>query len=580
MILNFIKKYSAPLLCLLLALFVLSKMLFPGFVLTLDMSWTPTVPLNWNTDTPNNTFLVRALLHALSIIIPSWMVQKLMLITLFFLLFYMPWKFLPLVRGTAARMFAAGIFAANPFVYSRMLAGQWAHLFGYAFLPFLFSALVDLSENPSRRHGINFFLALFCIGSFSIHYFYLACVISVIWLCSFIVRSFIQRQTKQGKRIVLYALVGIVGFCIVNLFWILPALTRKTPLEERFNEVYFSAFAAAPNGPASVMTNVAALGGFWGEDMAWRYYFVWPQDHTVFWFSVLVMLTLVLVGLLQLLKDKRTRFAAGVLFSIGVFAYITALGAADTPFKIFNMFLYNYIPFWSGLRDSNKIVGILVIVYAVCSGVGVHKLLVKLKERSGNLESFASIAILALPMVFGMYIWGGFHGQLNPVWYPQDWHEAKAMITALPPQEKVLVLPWHGYISLSFAENRIVSNPAESFFGKTRVLVGRGIGFGSIHDQEIDPMYRDIDTLVANAKNLSPRSLAKALEARGISDILIIVNPAIPRSEEGLTRWTAFSKESGLLADVGIEPTWTELLADQTTTILRGTSIVMKKIMP
>ncbi|MDO8492282.1 MAG: hypothetical protein Q7S34_01415 [bacterium] len=594
MISDFFKKYIAIFICLALSIFLLSKMLLPGYILTLDMVWTPEVPLKWSADTPNNTFLVRGVLHALSLAIPSWAVQKILLVTLFFLLFYMPWRFLPFVEGAYARMFATGIFALNPFVYTRVLAGQWFHLLGYALFPLLLFALVRLSQNPNRRSATIFFLALSSIGFLSVHFLYLACVVSFLWLFVHIVRDGLKGDLGRAKNIALFAMIAGFCFLIVNLFWIVPAMTRGAPLEARFDKTYFSAFGAVENGEVSVMANVAALGGFWGEKLAWRFYFMWPQDSIIFWIAALAILVLVFYGALHLFKNPKSRFHAGVLLGIGIVAYITALGMADTPFKSFNLFLYKHVPLWGGLRDSHKIAGVLALVYAVFSGVGAGALFAKIKKWNVHVESFVSVAIFALPIIFGMYLWGGFHGQLKPAWYPEAWYEARVLIDTMPLGEKVLVLPWHGYLSLDFAENRVVANPAGAFFGYERVVMGRGVEFGNIRDQEVDQAYRDTDAFLLNAENLSPKQVLAGLQERNISSILMIVNPLIPHSEDGLTRWTHFSAEN-LSADPAESAetrsvfkedddenddgakTWAEMLP-QTTTILEDPSLLLKKL--
>jgi hypothetical protein len=522
---------------------VLADMLLPGYILTLDMAWTPNLSYAWNTEAPNNLFLLKTFIHALSLAFPSWVVQKMLLAGLVFMLFYIPWRFLPFVQGATARMWAAGIFALNPFVYARLLAGQWFVLLGYALLPLVMFALVRLAEHPSRRTATVFALTLSLLGFVSLHFLYLVSMVSVVWLVFSACRAWRQGDAVRVRRTVLFTLLAGAGFMLVNFFWIAPAIMRTSPLEARFDETHFSAFSAAGNGALPVMANVAMLGGFWGEGMAWRHYFVWSQDYVVSWVAAIVLILLVFWGIGHLSRVRGTRFYAFLLLATGASAYIMALGLADTPFKAFNLFLYEHVPLWGGFRDSHKIAGMLALVYAVGGGVGVGMLLAEAKKISPRLESLMSAIIFVLPVVFGMYFWNGLHGQLRPVWYPSAWHQAKDLIDKMPPGEKVLVLPWHGYLSLDFAGNRIVANPAEPFFGRGRIIAGRGVEFGSIRDQEVDIAYRNMDAFARNTESLSPEALVAGLHARGIGAILIIGNSSIPRASDGLTRWDHFSAE-------------------------------------
>jgi hypothetical protein len=201
-------------------------------------------------------------------------------------------------------------------------------------------------------------------------------------------------------------------------------------------------------------------------------------------------------------------------------------------------------------------------------------------KRSKNIEAFLSMAVLALPVIYGMYMWGGMRGQLDPVAYPASWYETKTLIDQMPRGEKVLVLPWHLYLSLDFAKNRIVANPAEAFFGSEHIIAGRSVEIGRIYDQEVDTAYRDIDTFVSRAEQMSQEELRAGLRARGITAVLIITNPAIPRSEEGLTRWTHFSAEIGGYVDTEEATTWEEILPDEEIVRFSDNSLVLMKIIP
>lgn len=583
MIFNFIKKYDAEIVCLALALFLLSKMLLPGYVLTLDMAWSPEMPYAWNTDAPNNAYPLWVLIHALTLIIPSWVVQKIVLGGLIFSLLYIPWRFLPFVEGVYARIFSAGVFALNPFVYARVLAGQWFILLAYALLPLLLYALVRLSQKPDRRSGAIFFLVLSLIGLLSIHFLYLSCLVSALWLGTHMVCDWWRggEDSLRVVRILRYGTFAGLGFIILNLFWIVPVALRSAPIEARFDETYFSAFASAGHGVVPVVANVAVLGGFWGENLVWGKYFAWPQDTAVFWIAVFFIFIFIGRGVVHLLRNPATRFHAGVILGIGIFAYVTALGMADTPFQNFNLFLYEHVPFWSGLRDSHKIAGVLALVYAVFAGVGVSAFLSKIKKRSVSTESFVSMLVLLVPILFGMYMWGGMHGGLRSVWYPADWYEAKSIVDKMPAGEKTLVLPWHGYLSLDFADNKIVGNPTQAFFGRTRVIAGRGVELGKIYDQEVDAEYRDIDAFLLQAQNLTPEIISAGLRERGVTTLIIMTNPDVALSGEGLTHWvTEYSSVVERATPYVREKTWSEMLGQKTHTIFGGSSIIIKEILP
>ena len=579
MIHSCMQKYGAALVSLGLALFLLWGMLAPGYILSYDMIWTPELSFGWSVDTPNNTFLLRVFLYGLSVLLPAWLVQKLLLIVLFFLLFFVPYRFLPFISGVAPRAFAAGVYALNPFVYSRLLAGQWFHLLGYALLPLLLATLLPLSARPNWRGALRLVLVLTGIGLCSVHFLYLAVMVSVFWLSAGSIRSWYRGETREARNSIRVLIMAILGFIVVNAYWIMPAFARIAPLEARFDETHFAAFAAAANGTVPVMVNVAALGGFWGEDLVWGYYFAWPQRETGFWIAATCIGLAIVGGIGQLLRKRETRFSAALLLILGGAAYVAALGVAETPFRSLNMLLYEHIPFWNGLRDSHKIVGLLALSYAVFAGAGVDALLSWVRRRNVGLESFLAIVILVVPVMYGSHLWGGARGQLAPVWYPDAWFEAKVMIDALPSNANVLVLPWHMYFSLDFAANRITANPTSVFFGPEHIIAGRSVEIGQIYDQEIDPEYRGLDWFIRTAEALPREALVAGLRERGITHILIVANPAVPYSERGLTQWTEYSTEIGHLPGPDSGKNWEDMLAESAVPTLSTPTLKMLKML-
>ena len=550
---SYLKQFKYELLALAGAVAVLWTMLLPGYILTLDLVWTPHVPLIWNASSFNNAYPVYAFFHFLSLLTPGWVGEKVMLFGLFFLLFYIPMRFMPFIKGQGARVFVGALYALNPFVYARMLAGHWLVLFGYALLPLFLWALIEFTEElrsenlrsdlssglfkvgplGSQRSAIYLALSLFAIGLFSVHFLYLSLFISFVWILA-----------HANVKLLKYFAFALALFLIGSSYWLAPAMLRHAPLEARFTSADFVAFAAAPNANVPVMLNTAVLGGYWGEGTVWNLYFVWPQSNPLFWVAAGVLALLVLFGVFTALRRRDLRFTAILLLVIALVAYVTALGAADTPFKAFNVFLYAHVPLWNGLRDSQKIAGVLALVYTVFAGLGAEALLRSdLKPRLFKVGPLGSkprlfkvgplnslpyiILLLVVPFFFGMYEWGGFQSQLQPVWYPQSWYSAKAIVDSAPAGQKVLVLPWHGYLSLSFDHQLVVANPAPGYFG-SRVVAGRSIDTGAVHDEEVDPQYRALDSLLSTTTPPSAQTLLAELHKDNINYVFIMSSTASP----------------------------------------------------
>lgn len=523
---NFLSEHIHTLGFLGVTLIILGSMLAPGYILTLDMVWADDLTRAWNADGFNNIAPLFLVFSGLSLLLPSWVVQKLLLIGIFFLLLFLPYRFLPLIQTKQGRWFAALLYTLNPFVYGRLLAGQWGVLLGYACLPLVLYTLHQLLTKRDVPAGIRYGLALGLTGVFSVHFLYLSIILSVIWFGAHLGRNLCFDRTKINLSQVRATIAAVVVFLIVSSYWLIPAISRETPLETRFDETHFIGFAASENHLTPTLLNLAVLGGFWAEGDEWRYYFLWPQDEPIFWLAATGILALIISGFLTLVRNQQHRFVALLLLVIGVCAYITALGAWGGIFSSTNLWLYEHVPGWSGLRDSHKIAGVLALVYAVFAGAGIDKLTMLTRKNAGFARLLMPIVFI-LPLIFGMYQLFGFRGQLSPTEYPSTWYETREIMSGASKGEKMLVLPWQGYFSLPFNNQLLVANPTPRFFGSDRVISGRSVGVEDIYDQEIDPEYRKVDDFLHQAATLPPEVIEDFLRSQNIKYLFVVVNEAV-----------------------------------------------------
>jgi hypothetical protein len=233
-----------------------------------------------------------------------------------------------------------------------------------------------------------------------------------------------------------------------------------------------------------------------------------------------------LVGAYHAYRVREHRLLFFLLLGTAVSAYLFALGAAGTPFRSINIWIYEHIPFASGLRDSHKAAGLLGLIYALFAAVGFGVAVKHIRERFASYTPLGIAALFLLPIIFGMYMWGGFRGQLRPVWFPEEWYKAKAILDAAPPETKALILPWHGYFSLDFANQLIVANAAPLFFGHDRVVASKSAEIGTIYDQETGATYRRIDETIRSYSSSTAEILYETLSAQGIRYIFIVRNSA------------------------------------------------------
>ncbi len=483
------------------AILILWQMLLPGFILTLDMVFAPEIEVVASTEGFRNFLPIAYLLQGLDIFIPAWLIQKVVLFILFFNLGYFSFKFLPLPKDTSVRLFSALIYTVNPFVYSRFLAGHWSHLMAYAFLPIFIHFLFGFTRQPSFRSSLGLCASIFLISLFSVHFFLMAAMIAAIWFLYCFYKYWLQKDLALFKLTFKNLVVGAALFLLAGSYWLIPAAGQAQSIWQKFDIKHWQAFAASGYEGVNTTLNVLSLNGFWGQGQAWAAYFSWPQDYLVFWLGFLLLVLLILVGLISGFRNNSTRQSVVFFAILGLLAFIFSTGVGETAFKDLNLWLYNHVFFWSGFRDSQKFSGLLALSYAVLSGLGASAVFSFLGKRRLVLIKNLNLIVL-IPLSFGSLALGGFWGQLQPVWYPDVWNQAKEIVGRDSSNAKFLILPWHGYLSFKFNNNIVIANPARKFFGEG-VIVSRSVELGEIYDQEHDPEYRQLDQVVRGAESLT-----------------------------------------------------------------------------
>ena len=468
---TFAEKWRSWLVYSLVALILLLPLLKPGYILTLDLVFTPKLALP---TTVTSSFLFHAGLHYLNLFIPSQVLEKLILFASLFLSGLGMHQLMVHLRSQdmerwsdEVAAYAAGLlYMINPFVYSRFMAGQYSVLLGYAGLPFFVLALWRFLREPSLKKSLV--LAAWTVGLsiVSIHALGLMAVLTLVTLAQTIIRH--RDNRGQLKQLAKYGLVASLVFIVASSYWILPLAlgNGSTAMSiSTFQTSDQSAFATGGNGVAGKLTHVARLQGFWGErhDL-----FLLPQDELRMWgLFVIAVWGLVIIGARAAWRQERE---AAVLF-IG-----STLIAALLSAGVGTAWLASHVSLFAGYREPQKFVAIMALGYAVFVGFAVRRLL-GVNHTKVRLVGTA-IAFLIILIGFTPVMFRGFDGQLGPVQYPADWYAINERLNQDKSQYQVLSLPWHLYMTYQFA-GRVIANPSEGFFDKS-LLVSDNPELGSV----------------------------------------------------------------------------------------------------
>ena len=495
-----------------ISVLLLLPLLAPGFILTLDMNFTPQIPFPTQV---TSSYLFYAGLHIVNFVLPGDIIQKIILLTIFSLAGIGMYRLFAYVSGEKTPVYApyvAGLlYMINPFVYSRLMAGQFAVLLGYACLPFFITSFLRLIQKPSLHNGALMTGWLTLIGILSIHTLALAGVVVVVG--SLLVSWEYRKRTIILRKIAI-AVLGVIGASgVASIYWIVPLLSGKNTTAQAiagFGAADQAAFATAGDGIVGQFINIAGLQGFWADAVA---LYTLPQNVMTAWpFMTLGVWILVIYGCVVAWRSaNRTTILIFLLSALVAVGFALSLAAP----------LLAYLPFAIGLREPHKFVGLVAVAYAIFTGYASIGVVDKLKKLYSQklVGRIGVVAFMILPLAWTPTMLGGMYGQLQPSHYPDEWYKANELLNKDQADFKALFLPWHGYQYFDFA-GRIVATPADKFFDKP-TLVSNELEF-----RQAAPTFPD-ETKAYITKTLLPgahrdRDLGEKLAKLDIKYVIVV----------------------------------------------------------
>jgi len=493
---------------ILVALAVLLPLLGPGFILTLDMVFTPTLPMP---DTVTSSYLFHAGLHYLSLVVPSDVLQKVMLGSILLLSGIGMHRLIRFVKTDIGwGIYVASIFyMINPFTYSRFMAGQYAVLLGYAVLPWFVRLLIGFGRSPNIGNALKLGCLAALVGIVSIH-----TIGELVLLAMAGAGVALWRYRQNLTMYMRYGAIAAAVFLLASSYWLVPLAMGKggtASTIDQFTSSDTQAFATIGQNPMVRLANIARLQGFWAEG---RGMYLLPQDRTILWgLMALIIIALVIWGGVRLWRSQP---AVVILLAGSMLAATILAAGAMAP-------LARYIPILAGYREPHKLVGLVALGYSVFLAFGIQAVLARTKKRSEIRYGVAVGALLLLPFLFTRTMLWGFDGQLSPRQYPADWFSINSRLQQDSQNFAVLFLPWHQYMSFQFA-GRIIASPAPAFFSKPVVisanpeLSGATSGHATAQQLALDriittPNRQDIAKQLA-AQHIKYIVLAKELDYR------------------------------------------------------------------
>jgi hypothetical protein len=448
-----------------------------GYVLLGDMVFTPAMhspvsllgPVRGTMDVA----LVYNLAWLVSRVIGAVLLQKGVLFLIAFLPGYLMYRNVPATRQWS-RIFAGTLYAVNPFIYTRMVMGQWGFLLGYSLLPVVFASTVKTMRKPTAgRLGTT---ALWLAGTavLSLHAGALGLMVAAA------VVVFEMARRPRAARTAAAALVLLVLFAMLSSFWLLPAAGNGGP-GGAMTRADLKLFETRSTSRAGTALSVASLYGFWKTQidglMPRRYIPLWPA------FGIL-MTAFCLYGLFRYRSEPGRGPGLLALAALAVVAFFLSLGArAPLTGGLFS-FMFDHVAAFRLFREPQKFVALIVLAYAVLGASGLDRLLRRRSAAPPRQQRRTSLLIpvllLALISIYSFRMFGGLWGQAKAVSYPKSWASAQEYLDKDSGDWYALYLPSFWYMRYDFTKSDYtITNPMPFYF-KNRSLPLLSIEVGPV----------------------------------------------------------------------------------------------------
>lgn len=472
-----------------LSLIIVFPLLPSGFILTLD---TIPVPKVFWPSFFSPSFLFGTVISVFNLIAP-YMSQKIIVFTIFFMAGWGMYRLIP-SNDVFAKLFGGLLYAVNPFVYERVMAGHWHLLLGYSLFPFFISEVISFFDHPSKLKAIRLAVLTTIIFSIVIHF----SLIVLVFLLIYTLLLFIFQYGKT-RRALAFLPFFIVGVFILNLNWLVPVFIGRSDVIRTisgFTSEDLIAFQSVEDKHFGLIFNLASGYGFWPEV---HKYFILPKDIIFFWpLLSLIFIGLFITGIVRLIREKNKEQLPLLITLVILFLLSLdfAGGVALKSFVSTVVSLYESFPILRGFREPQKLIGIIMLCYAFFGSFGISEIV-------GRINNKLKISLLAvfftLPFIYTPTVFGGFWGQLKPVFYPESWNKVNTVLNTDKDNYLVLFFPWHQYMRFNFNNNLVVANPASYYFDKP-IISSRNYETMPLYTHDIRPEALHVEGLLTIEK--------------------------------------------------------------------------------
>lgn len=372
------------------------------------------------------------------------------------------------------KFFSISFIVFNPFVYERFITQTNIILSIY----FIWFGLISLIEYILTFKNNKLYLSwiFFWISFMIMPHTLVFLLIIFITTLSFFYKNFSIKKIFFSISIVF----------LINSNWLIWSLflneTKSLWKISTFNVQNIEAFTSNNLNSLWVeITNILLYWFWWG-----KYNRLDIPDNNYWYLAWFLILWIIIYGWYELYKIRKKLTL--YLLSLATFAYILWLWISSTLFSWINELLYEYIPYYIWMREPQKLIGILMIVYSIFFLIWAYTILEKNKTFKRK-EYFKKIFlnnyfvmgyILILILIWSPNVLFWFNGQLKISNYPKEIFQSRDNLIEYN-DTNVLILPWHSYMACEWSYWTVFYNHVKNILLPINVISSDNIEIGHLY---------------------------------------------------------------------------------------------------
>lgn len=430
--------------------------------------------------------------------------------------------------GVIAGIFGILFLMINPFLYERMITQPGVYLaivwLGYG----LYFLLKNLDSSQYRSYLLSGLFFGLSIG-LSPHTVFMIGIILLTYAIIFL------RDKKSLLNLIYLWSITV----LLNLNWLVGGFlfwkSNVISSVSTFWQANVDNFLSNSLHPLWVELTNILLYGFWGE----RYgHFILPDTLNDKWYiaGFLVLFVIFFWVYKTYTKNKKIALFLVIIWTISL---ILGVWTASHIWWWFVQFLYNHVPYYIGLREPQKWIWLLMLIYSLFFVVWMTCIFSFVDKLFNISKSKIKIGISVFIVFLFLNAWSpnlilGFHKQLFITDYPNEFFQFKK--EKIVKWENYLVLPWHSYFACDWIRWRIVTNVMWEFFKPWNSIISDNIEIGTLYTNSSSQRSKDIEKFL-KTNNID------LLKKYYINDIIFLDKCADFKTYDFLEKNKSFKKD-------------------------------------